>query len=639
MEGAGLGLLAVFSALAVYGVAGCEPMEPRWGVTHSTITHREAGDVESVYWAESATFASNRMVATLPLCTAHVEGAGLVDVENDYLPRVVACENGAADTEALKAQAVAARSYLYYIIDFYGAIDDGTSDQVYSCGRVPLQVHRDAVRQTAGQVLTYRGRVVAAFYVAGAVPSALAVACMPLPDDHDPWNTERYVTYNWGLSGTEVSQTPLGYIDPYNYRNRGCQSQNGADCLSREGWQYEDILRYYYGSDINLQVVGADDTCDAGGHSSGGDEPDGSHGEDGGSGGDGVECCIAGIGREMPGMMEVGESCFDMVCTDDAVIVGLGGSGDGDGDGSGNSHGEDEGSNGGSGGSETMILVQVAASPESHTGPPDPVADLVPCMATWNLTFKESGAYGIQVALSRPDVSYPLSMRVPYTVHHAGGKTEILVDQSVAQSAEGDDDWQGSVDDGGHEYQGSSQQRRWHSLGIFPFDKAEGYRVVLGDGVELIESGEAEALEGDAIGDTGLWAMVDAIRIVPIPLEAVPLPDQLPYVILDDPIGELGAEFNSEHGVWDGGLDGELEPFSNGKNGLNRGDGAWWGCSVVVGGSGSVPFSCWRLLLLVLILCAALGGRLLVMHMLTGMGRWSGKGRRLSHLLTRSDCR
>src|SRR5688500_9486650 len=47
-------------------------------------------------------------------CTAKVQGRGLRDTETDYIPRVIRCENGGANLEALKAQAIAARSVLYY---------------------------------------------------------------------------------------------------------------------------------------------------------------------------------------------------------------------------------------------------------------------------------------------------------------------------------------------------------------------------------------------------------------------------------------------------------------------------------------------------------------------------------------------
>ncbi|MCU0677190.1 MAG: hypothetical protein MUE69_30935 [Myxococcota bacterium] len=189
-------------------------------------------------------------------CEAMVQGVGLVDVESDYLPHVVNCENGAAAFEALKAQAVAARTYLYYRLDRTGSIADGTSDQVYSCGREPREEHYEAVRQTEGVVLQYGERTIAGFFVAGA-------RNQPAPDcrgsTDDPTNTERYVTYNEGLSGDAITQTTLGFVHPTNTYNRGCMSQNGGHCLAGQGWGYEDILRFYYGADI--EIVRAEGSC------------------------------------------------------------------------------------------------------------------------------------------------------------------------------------------------------------------------------------------------------------------------------------------------------------------------------------------------------------------------------------------
>ncbi len=191
-------------------------------------------------------------------CTAQVDGIGTVDVETDYLPHVVNCENGGAPFEALKAQAVAARSYLYYKLDHYGRIGDGTGDQVYSCGRQPSQQHYDAVAATAGQVLRYNGVTICAFYVAGARPSTND--CVALPSDPDPTGTEHYVTYNEGLTGNDIHQTTLGWVNPGNDYNRGCMSQNGSSCLDdRRGYDYVQILRFYYGADI--QLVTAQGSC------------------------------------------------------------------------------------------------------------------------------------------------------------------------------------------------------------------------------------------------------------------------------------------------------------------------------------------------------------------------------------------
>ena len=191
--------------------------------------------------------------AVTAYCTATVNGVGQVDVETDYLPHVVQCENGGASLEALKAQAVAARSYLYYKLNLSGSINDGTSDQVYSCGANPSPQHYQAVDETAGQVLTYSGVTVCAFYVAGAIPSASS--CVATGSDNDYSNTEHYVTYNWNQSGANVEQTTLGWVNPGNLYNRGCKSQNGAHCLSDAGWVYQDILRFYYGMDIGIETA------------------------------------------------------------------------------------------------------------------------------------------------------------------------------------------------------------------------------------------------------------------------------------------------------------------------------------------------------------------------------------------------
>jgi len=212
-------------------------------------------------------------------CEAMVQGVGLVDVESDYLPHVVNCENGGAAFEALKAQAVAVRTYLYYRLDRTGAIADGTSDQVYSCGREPREEHFEAVRQTEGVVLQYGERTIAGFFVAGA-------RNQPAPDcrgsTDDPTNTERYVTYNEGLSGDAITQTTLGFVHPTNTYNRGCMSQNGGHCLAGQGWGYEDILRFYYGADI--EIVRAEGSCvvepDAGVEPLDAGTPDGSFAED-----------------------------------------------------------------------------------------------------------------------------------------------------------------------------------------------------------------------------------------------------------------------------------------------------------------------------------------------------------------------
>lgn len=304
-------------------------------------------------------------------CSVTVVGVGDVDVEGDYLPRVIACENGAADDEALRAQAVAARSYLYYrLATGDGTIADGQSDQVYTCNHAPTQRHYDAVATTAGEVLLYEGTLVAAFYVAGAVPTE--DDCVAVPGDNDYSSTEPYVTYNWGMAGAGLEQTTLGWVNESNSANRGCQSQNGADCLSERGWGYEDILRFYYGMDIDHVV--ADGPCVA---------PTGlPHG-----------CGLVVSGGET--IYDESGACFLSGCAAGSAF--------------------EERAEGVSGGS---LVTGGYASEERD------------CFGRWQLSFAEAGDYAVEVHV--PDVGARVS-EATYNVRHGALDTAVSVDLSAVE--------------------------------------------------------------------------------------------------------------------------------------------------------------------------------------------------------------
>ena len=182
-------------------------------------------------------------------CSVPVTGVGTKNMEEDYLPHVITCENGGANLQALKAQAIAARSVAYYAMATKGSICDGQGCQVYSCGAKPSAKAYQAVKETAGIYLSFGGMLTYGFYVSGdnktSAPSCKGSSSHAM---------EKYVTYNSGLSGTGVKQTSLGYIGPPGYgQNRGCMSQWGARCLeANKGYDYKQILQFYYGSDIKL---------------------------------------------------------------------------------------------------------------------------------------------------------------------------------------------------------------------------------------------------------------------------------------------------------------------------------------------------------------------------------------------------
>ncbi len=196
--------------------------------------------------------------------TINVIGFGNIPTETDYVPNVVFSENGGASFEALKAQAVAARTFAYYKIRLGGSIQNGTQDQVYHTNRGwAQQVHFDATDATEGEILSIRNFndldiLIASFYVAGAIPSGPTP--VPNPFDSDPTDTEKWVTHTYptGVIGGDNPGTPLGFIgtptNP-NWPNRGAKSQNGANFLGNQGVSYVDILKYYYGADIQLETV------------------------------------------------------------------------------------------------------------------------------------------------------------------------------------------------------------------------------------------------------------------------------------------------------------------------------------------------------------------------------------------------
>lgn len=203
-------------------------------------------------------------------CSIAVNGYGTVDLETDYVPNVTWCENGNAPTQALNAQSCAARTFAYYKITTGNTpVENSQGDQVYLCtSRTPTQEQlnrcKAATNVTSGRVMTYKNKVTAGFFVAGSKGACLDSECNYVGSSSDACyvSTQKYVTYNWGKSGTSddgFSQSSIGWINDKNYANRGCMSQNGASCLANLDWGWENILRYFYGADINIEQ--AEGTC------------------------------------------------------------------------------------------------------------------------------------------------------------------------------------------------------------------------------------------------------------------------------------------------------------------------------------------------------------------------------------------
>ncbi|MGB0680468.1 MAG: SpoIID/LytB domain-containing protein [Polyangiales bacterium] len=192
-------------------------------------------------------------------------GSQGIRLEEDYLVDVVACEHGAADAEALKAQAIAARSYWKYVKSIESrALATTQSDQVLTgtCATVlpPVQYNkiRRAVEETRGVVMAYDQKIVAAFYVAGGAPDRQD-HCFDTSGD-----TAHYVTNYPALNeanGVDAPRHPYrsSIGDAGSEHNIGCMSQNGASCFEAKGLETLDILKNYYGQKFELTSL--DENC------------------------------------------------------------------------------------------------------------------------------------------------------------------------------------------------------------------------------------------------------------------------------------------------------------------------------------------------------------------------------------------
>jgi hypothetical protein len=186
-----------------------------------------------------------------------VEGLGVLPVE-EYVARVVTGEVGdfmteLSDLDGLRAQAIAARTYVQYNCQQDPKL--GTAEkpvrntpQFQVFARVPKALPAQATAATRGGLALYRTELVCTFYVSGG---AWPPGANNGRNGSDPTHTEHNVTYNAGLTGSAVVPSPMG---TRVQANRGCMSAEGARTLSRRGMLWPSILRYFYGADLDFTI-------------------------------------------------------------------------------------------------------------------------------------------------------------------------------------------------------------------------------------------------------------------------------------------------------------------------------------------------------------------------------------------------
>lgn len=129
----------------------------------------------------------------------------------DYLKKVVPSEMPASwDMEALKAQAVAARTYAYK--EMYNAkaiyrgyvVDDSTSSQVYNNGAMQSSTNT-AVKETKGITMFYQDKPIVAYYY--------SAGCGLKASGNEVWITDKVVDDIPYLQGGNVSTRPVDTSD------------------------------------------------------------------------------------------------------------------------------------------------------------------------------------------------------------------------------------------------------------------------------------------------------------------------------------------------------------------------------------------------------------------------------------------
>ena len=157
-----------------------------------------------------------------------------LDIE-EYLRGVVPSEMyESANIEALKAQAICARTYAYYRRN--SVLSDTTNHQSFHVGKIGKNPNSDeAIAATKGQVLTYGGKLVNCFYCASNKGATKRSG--------DVWSTH----YPYYVTKTdEWDEAARNERNVTSFGHGIGLSQHGAMWAAHHGVSCEKILAFYY---------------------------------------------------------------------------------------------------------------------------------------------------------------------------------------------------------------------------------------------------------------------------------------------------------------------------------------------------------------------------------------------------------
>ncbi|HHT38791.1 MAG TPA: hypothetical protein GXZ95_05245 [Mollicutes bacterium] len=188
--------------------------------------------------------------------------AGVYNLE-DYIAGVVQHENVFQDPkdpnniEAMKAQAIAARTYLLkYTDNCKKSIVNSTAAQTFS--KNPSDKARRAAEETAGMVLTYNGEIFLSEYDSFDCSNL----CIGGLDCTCEYYKLPFITASGKVTGDKtravnkhVISVPSDFItNNIGGHGRG-MSQWGARYMQTQGKTYEEILKYFYADNVQITTA------------------------------------------------------------------------------------------------------------------------------------------------------------------------------------------------------------------------------------------------------------------------------------------------------------------------------------------------------------------------------------------------
>jgi hypothetical protein len=182
-----------------------------------------------------------------------VEDMGRMPLEQ-YVARVVTGElRESREPQALAALAMAARTYAVWMMRNKGLGTDAkpmpNSTKYQVVAGAPMALATEAANATRSGLILYKHRPILACHNAGAIWQRGALTGA---GGKESTGTEKNITYNQGLTGKAVKPTRIASANVEG--NRGCLSQHGADALAARGYVWPEILRYFYGRDVDFNL-------------------------------------------------------------------------------------------------------------------------------------------------------------------------------------------------------------------------------------------------------------------------------------------------------------------------------------------------------------------------------------------------